>query len=408
MAEYDQPLIGDVARRLLPRLEIIAERCQREISLAAPAPDADSATHAAAIALAASSREIVIGFINDLAADNPARAIKHCEAALEPLIGEHLLGAQRVPGGLALLFRSAHAVCRILYEEITLALAADSALIEAAMLGYMGLGRVAAETMTLVYFRLYEADADRRQRELIATRDAALEASRVKSAFVATMTHEIRTPLNVILGYTDLLTERLADLHDASGLQYAEPIRRSSRRLLETIGAILDLSRIESGAYPIAPRRLSLAAVVDRHVEDLRILARQKGLELDYRNDAIDALVTFDEQCLSNTIINLIQNAIKFTQHGTVSINVCREGAGLLSLAVRDSGVGIDPAYLPHLFEPFSREVQCDHPRLEGAGLGLALVKRYVELNGARVEVASMKNQGTVFTVKIPLAANCE
>ncbi|MBF6561336.1 MAG: hypothetical protein IVW56_13700 [Candidatus Binataceae bacterium] len=408
MAEYDQPLIGDVARRLQPRLEIIAERCVREIALAAPAPDGDSAAHAAATALAACSREVVIGFLHDLAADNPARALERYEAALAPLIGEHLLGTPRVPGGLALLLRSAHAVCRILHDEMILALAADSALLNAALLGYAGLGRVAAEAMTLVYFRLYEADADRRQRELTATRDAALEASRVKSAFVATMTHEIRTPLNVILGYTDLLTERLADLHDASGLQYAEPIRRSSRRLLETIGAILDLSRIESGAYPIAPRRLRLAAMVDRHVEDLRILARQKGLELDYRNDAIDALVTFDEQCLSNTIINLIQNAIKFTPHGTVSINIFREGTGLLSLAVRDSGVGIDPAYLPHLFEPFSREVQWNNPRLEGAGLGLALVKRYVELNGARVEVASVKNQGTVFTVKIPLAANCE
>src|ERR1700691_3127209 len=101
-------------------MEIIAERCQREISLAAPA-DGNSAAHTAVTALAERSREVVIGFVHDLAADNPAGALEGYEAALERLIGEILVGAQRIPGGPALLFRSAHAVCRILHEEITLA-----------------------------------------------------------------------------------------------------------------------------------------------------------------------------------------------------------------------------------------------------------------------------------------------
>ncbi len=99
--------------------------------------------------------------------------------------------------------------------------------------------------------RLYEQQARLHQEELSVARDAALEASRLKSAFVANITHEIRTPLNVILGYADLMAERLADINDENALEYGEPIRRAGQRLLDTIGAVLDLSRIESGAFEL-------------------------------------------------------------------------------------------------------------------------------------------------------------
>jgi len=254
--------------------------------------------------------------------------------------------------------------------------------------------------VALAYSRIYDEQARSHQRELSAARDAALEASRLKSAFVANMTHEIRTPLNVILGYADLMAERLAELRDESGLEYGEPIHRAGQRLLDTIGAVLDLSRIESGAFELKPTTIALADMVERHVQDLSVLARKKGIELACQIDEADAQVIFDEHCLSNTIINLLQNAIKFTDRGGVTVRVFRDRAGVLSLEVRDTGRGIDAAYLAHLFEPFSQEDHDSLPAHEGAGLGLALVKRYVEFNRARIAVESVRNSGTTFTVR--------
>jgi signal transduction histidine kinase len=195
------------------------------------------------------------------------------------------------------------------------------------------------------------------------------------------------------------MAERLAEIRDESGLEYGEPIQRAGQRLLDTIGAVLDLSRIESGAFELKPATITLAHLVERHVQDLNVLARKKGIGLVCQIDEPDAQVIFDEHCLSNTIINLLQNAIKFTDRGAVSVRVFRDRASVLSLEVRDTGRGIDQAYLPHLFEPFSQEGVDAAPSQEGAGLGLALVKRYVEFNRARIMVESTRNAGTAFTV---------
>jgi signal transduction histidine kinase len=396
VGEHDRRLIADVARRLQPRLAALAERWIREISPAAPLADL---THDELIALA---RDTMIEFFDNLANENLQGAFEGYAASLERLPRGLLISSGGKPIPMDHLFRTSYALCRLLREEVALTFAPTPELLPGALLWTARLWNLATEPTCLLYFRLCDQYSADQRRELIAARDAALEESRVKSAFVATMTHEIRTPLNIILGYADLLAERLAELHDDGGLQYAEPIRRSGQRLLQTIGAILDLSRIESGAYQITPAPLTLDAVVDRQIQDLRMLARKKNLELDYRNDAREAVVTFDEHCLSNIVINLLQNAIKFTEQGTVSVHIFRDDAGALSLEVRDTGVGIDAAYLPYLFDPFSRETHGAALRYEGTGLGLALVKRYVELNGASISVASVKHQGSVFTITFP------
>ncbi len=240
----------------------------------------------------------------------------------------------------------------------------------------------------------------RREQELTQARDAALEASRLKSAFVANVTHEIHTPLNIILGYADLMTERLAELGDSRASDYAEPVRRASKRLLDTVASILEFSKIESGAYRLDRKPIKLAEFVGRLLGEFRILAAKKGLALSAQIDEPQAVVSFDEGCLSNALTNLLQNAIKFTERGKVTVRLSRDARAALCLEVRDTGVGIDTNYLPHIFEAFSQENPSLTRGFEGVGLGLSLVRKYLELNGAEIAVTSEKSKGSTFTIR--------
>ena len=243
-------------------------------------------------------------------------------------------------------------------------------------------------------------DDRQREQELTRARDAALEASRLKSAFVANVTHEIYTPLNIILGYADLMTERLEELRDERANDYGEPVRRAGKRLLDTVASILEISRIEAGAYRLDPKPIRLAEFIERLLGDFRILAASKHLALSAKIDEPQATVEFDESCLSNAVTNLLQNAIKFTERGEVVMRLGRDACGALCLEVRDTGVGIDPSYLPHIFDVFSQENPGLTRRYEGVGLGLSLVRKYLELNGAELKVMSEKNKGSTFTIR--------
>lgn len=238
------------------------------------------------------------------------------------------------------------------------------------------------------------------ERELTEARDAALESSRLKSAFLANITHEIRTPLNIILGYGDMMAERLSKMSNGDEKQYIEPLHRAGKRLLGTINSMLEISRIEAGSHKLKPRNIDLDDFVGRLTRDLRVLAEKKGLTLSLAVDAPGGFVAFDEYCLSNALTNLLQNAIKFTEHGSVALRIYRDGADTPCLEVRDTGVGIDAAYLPHIFEAFSQENVGVTRSFQGVGLGLSLVRKYLELNGAEIAVASRKGEGSTFTIQ--------
>jgi PAS domain S-box-containing protein len=242
--------------------------------------------------------------------------------------------------------------------------------------------------------------------ELARARDAALESTRLKSAFLANTSHEIRTPLNVILGYTDLVGEHLADIGDHTQDAYLEALGRAGRRLLKTIQQILDYSRIEARALTPNPSAIALAPFIEDQANDLNVLAAEKGLKLRLEIAESDATVRFDEYCLQSALSNLLQNAIKFTDRGEIVLGLDRDSTGTLKLEVRDTGIGIDNDYLPRLFEPFSQEQTGHRRRFEGAGLGLAFARKCVELGGAQISAASRKGEGSTFTIAFPRA--CE
>ena len=239
-----------------------------------------------------------------------------------------------------------------------------------------------------------------RELELTEARDAALEASRLKSSFITNVTHEIHSPLNIILGYADLMAERLAELGDERATAYADPVRRAGKRLIDTVASILEVSRIEAGAYRVDPKPIVLAEFIARLLEEFKVLAARKGLALNARIEEPQATIRFDESCLANALTNLLQNAIKFTERGEVSVHLGRDASAALCLEVRDTGVGIDAAYLPHIFEVFSQEDPGLTRSFEGVGLGLALVKKYLELNGAELKVTSEKSKGSTFIIR--------
>ncbi|MBI2962122.1 MAG: PAS domain S-box protein [Deltaproteobacteria bacterium] len=240
--------------------------------------------------------------------------------------------------------------------------------------------------------------------ELVQARDAALEASRLKSAILDNMSHEIRNPLNSIIGFAGLLAEPRQP-PGPPPQEFVDSIQRASRRLLATVQAILDLSRLESGSFEVRPQAVDVRRVISEEAQALRRDAAAKGLTLECRLGSRRPVVLFDEYCLRGALAHLIDNAIKFTAQGSVVITLETEDRADVMIEVADTGVGIASDYLPRAFEAFSQEESGHGRRFDGTGLGLALTRSYLERNGARIEVESEKGKGTRFRIAIPFAA---
>ncbi|MBF6558816.1 MAG: PAS domain S-box protein [Candidatus Binataceae bacterium] len=249
-------------------------------------------------------------------------------------------------------------------------------------------------------------ESKRAAAELERARDAALEASRLKSAFLANMSHEVRTPINVILGYNDLIADHLASLGDDSQAEHVDAVGRASRRLMRTINTILDYSKMESGTFEFRPRTVRLGPLINRQVEEVRARAREKNLSLTVEIEAEDAATHGDEYSVGQAIAHLLDNAIKFTTGGGVRVRLYRGDRGLPCIAVSDTGIGIDERFQAHLFEPFRQEEAGMTRSFEGAGLGLALTRSYLELNQARISFESHKGSGTTFTIGFASSAS--
>jgi CheY-like chemotaxis protein/two-component sensor histidine kinase len=245
-----------------------------------------------------------------------------------------------------------------------------------------------------------KANERRRQRADEALAQAlrrSEESDRLKSAFLANMSHEIRTPLNVILGYNEIIRQTAGADHPALG-EMLDAIQRASERLVNTVHAALDLARLQSGSFECRRAPLDVAECIAEEVRCHEAIAKSKGLSLRFIAETA-AVVSFDEYCLVKTVRALLDNAIKFTREGEVTVRLFREGRDQLLLEVRDTGIGIADSFLPRLLDPFTQEEDGDSRTFDGAGVGLALAKGMLELNGAHLSVASEKGRGTTVRV---------
>jgi len=263
-----------------------------------------------------------------------------------------------------------------------------------------------------------EQRVERRTEQLAASREEALAAARAKSAFLATMSHEIRTPLNGVVGMAALLAETRLD---AEQRDYLQTIRTSSDQLLAVINDILDFSKIESGKLDLEREPLSVRAAVEEACDIAAPRAREKGLELivDVPEDgpgAVPPAVLGDVTRLRQVLINLVNNAVKFTSAGEVAVHARLlqrddgQGRCVLEFRVSDTGIGIPPERLGSLFEAFTQVDASTTRKYGGTGLGLAICKRLVELMGGQIGVESTPGRGSTFwfTLAAPIGQLAE
>jgi len=242
----------------------------------------------------------------------------------------------------------------------------------------------------------------RAESDLVAARDGAETANRAKSSFLANMSHEIRTPMNAILGYAQLLLSAGSDSEKVKS--YVTYILKSGDHLLQIINDILDLSKIEAGKMELNVHSFDLNRLLD-DVESI-ILPKVMQKNLQWHKDGIKGESCFvfgDETKLKQTLINLLDNAVKFTESGSVS--VCVEEAtesNHFTFEVKDTGRGIDKSFLDKIFQPFHQE--SGPPHKGGTGLGLSISQKQTKLMGGKLSCESSPGQGTRFSFTLPLA----
>lgn len=262
--------------------------------------------------------------------------------------------------------------------------------------------RKRSEEQLLALKNHLEEQVMQRTADLVAARNAAEAASRAKSVFLASMSHELRTPLNAILGFSRLLqSDRTLPDHTRKNV---EIINRSGTHLLRLINDVLDMAKIESGSMQLQKAPFDLGELLCDVTDLMRQRAEEKGLQLIIDQDStFPRYIVADEGRIRQILINLIGNAVKFTEQGGVTLRLgTRENTlSHLQIEVEDSGKGIAPEECQRIFEPF---VQLgDQGGSHGTGLGLAITKQYVELMGGSISVTSSPEKGSVFRVELPL-----
>ncbi|CCQ89467.1 putative Histidine kinase [Nitrospina gracilis 3/211] len=241
------------------------------------------------------------------------------------------------------------------------------------------------------------------QREIVAAREKAEQANRAKSVFLSSMSHEIRTPMNAILGYTQIMTND-QDLNREQRNKM-EGIQKAGHHLLDLINDILDFSKIEAGKLKLNKQDLSLSSMVSDLGDIFRVRCDEKGLEFDLRNDldSKDEWVHGDQGKLRQILINLLDNALKFTDEGAVSFQVQRKGGNVYQFEVRDTGIGIPENQQKTIFNYY--EQNWEGMERGGTGLGLTISQRLAKMMNGELEVESEVGKGSLFRFTLPLPA---
>ena len=228
------------------------------------------------------------------------------------------------------------------------------------------------------------------------------DVNQLKSTFLSSMSHELRTPLNSVIALSGVLGRRLGGKIPEDEFGYLEVIERNGRHLLDLINDILDLSRIEAGRVEISLARFSLRTLVGEMVEMIAPQAREKGIALLNQVDEDLPSLTTDPDKFRHIVQNLIGNAVKFTDTGSVDVSA-RLVEGEVHLAVRDTGIGIAADHLPRIFEEFRQADESTSRRYGGTGLGLAIARKYAALLHGDITVESSPGKGSTFTLRLPL-----
>ncbi len=236
--------------------------------------------------------------------------------------------------------------------------------------------------------------------KLVYARMKAEEAVKIKSEFLAQISHEIRTPLNSILSFSSLIKKELNGQLTPELNETFKYIESGGNRLTRTIDLILNVSKSQNNQYKIKLEEVELEDDVLRPiVEGFKNVANKKGIDIDIEKNENQFKIVCDLYSVNQLFSNLIENAVKYTNQGRITIRTFLNEMGKIQVDIEDTGIGISSEYIPKLFEPFSQEEQGYTRSYEGIGLGLSLVKNYADLNNAEIKVKSEKEKGSVFSV---------
>jgi len=229
-------------------------------------------------------------------------------------------------------------------------------------------------------------------------------ASRHKSEFLANMSHELRTPLNAVIGFSEVLLQRMFGELNAKQDEYLRDIYASGQHLLSLINDILDLSKIEAGRMELAPAVFHLPTALENAFTLVKERAGRHGIALEVSIDPRLGELVGDERKVKQVLLNLLSNAVKFTpEGGRISLKTRRTDSAV-EIAVTDTGIGIAPEDQAAIFEEFRQVGSDDARKQEGTGLGLTLAKKFVELHGGRISVESELGRGSTFTFTLPMS----
>ncbi|BDX06779.1 sensor histidine kinase [Planctobacterium marinum] len=248
-----------------------------------------------------------------------------------------------------------------------------------------------------------EAEVKIRTAELTVARDAALTSSRHKSEFLANMTHELRTPIQSIIGYVDLVKEEAENEGQFDMVTDLDKVTRNADRLLGMINCLLDLSKIEAGRMELNLSSTYLKDLLQDLSEATAPLFPRNNNKFLLDNHSDNPILRIDSEKLLQVLINLVSNACKFTERGTVTLRV-ENTHSEINFSVIDTGIGIPADQLAKIFDQFQQVDSGETRRFGGTGLGLAISKQFCELMGAKIKVESIEGEGSCFTVKLPMS----
>ncbi len=258
------------------------------------------------------------------------------------------------------------------------------------------------EVVSLVVSGRDITERKRRARKLRKAKEEAEDANQMKSAFLANMSHEIRTPLTSIIGFAEAIGDEAGADAEGTVPRFATLIEKSGRQLLNTLNAVLHLSKLEAGEMQLTQETVDLGKQAEKVTEQLRPRAEEANIDLHVQTREVPARA--DTGGLQVVLHNLLSNAIKYTKAGgKVHVRTHREDE-MPVLEVKDTGIGMDPEQVPILFEPFRQASEGTSREYEGTGLGLAVTKRMVNQMNGEIEVDTEKGVGTCFTVRLPKA----